>query len=488
MPAAPFDTDVVAEASRVFATHHARGAAPSVAWGIFNQDGLQHFSSAGSLPSGALPHRDTAYRVASCTKSFTAAAVLSLRDAGRLSLDDPVTRFVPAFEAVQLPATDAALPTIRMLLTMSGGFPTDDPWADRQESISAAQFTELVQSGLSFEYLPGAGYAYSNLGYALLGRVVEQAAGLSYREVIRDLFLEPLGLTCTGFDSSVADGAELALGHRWIDGSWHPLPLSAPGAFSPIGGLFSTVTDLSRWAGWLGEAFLPGETTGTFAQTATPEPLSRSSRREMQQLHRFVQGSAHLLGYGFGLFVEPRREGESVVSHSGGYPGYSAHMRWSATGGYGVIAFENATHSRVSVPATEAFELLLTSQPTPPAPIWAAARDAQSKITELIVTAAEVEELAAGPFADNVPLDEAWERRRASIARASAEIGGLLPTTSERLPELFGGARAADEESTGAAHLVWYLAGVAGRMRVEIRLTPQFPPLVQSLKVSADRV
>jgi CubicO group peptidase (beta-lactamase class C family) len=494
------DPDVIEEVDRVFETHYARGAAPSAAWGIFAADGLQHFSSAGSLPSGARPHRDTAYRIASCTKSFTAASVLTLRDAGRLSLDDPVTRFLPAFEAVQLPTADAPVPTIRMLLTMSGGFPTDDPWADRQESISAAQLDQLVRSGLSFEYVPGTGYAYSNLGYALLGRVVEEIAGQAYRDVIRDLFLEPLGLTCTGFDSSVADGAELALGQRWIDEAWHPLPLSGPGAFSPIGGLFSTVTDLSRWAGWLAEAFLAAGPSGTensgntssTAQTAIPEPLSRASRREMQQLHRFVPGGTHPLGYGFGLFVEPRSDGESVISHSGGYPGYSAHMRWSATGGYGIIAFENATYSRVSMPATEACELLIRSRPKRPASVWEATRDAQLRITELIQVEvhgeADADQLAEGPFADNVPLDEPWDRRRAAIARAAAEIGGLLPPPPLRASQPPSTTLAVDEESTGAAHLAWYLPGVAGRLRVEIQLTPQCPPLVQTLKVSADRV
>jgi CubicO group peptidase (beta-lactamase class C family) len=483
MATAPLEPGNVAEFDRVFQTHHARGAAPSIAWGVFGSDGLQHFNSAGSLPSGAAPHRDTAYRIASCTKSFTAAAVLALRDAGRLGLDDPITRFVPAFEEVQLPTTDAPVPTIRMLLTMSAGFPTDDPWADRQESISATQLDQLVGTGFSFEYAPGTGFAYSNLGYALLGRVIEEATGRPYRDVVNDLFLEPLALTGTGFDSSVTNGAELAHGQRWMDERWHPLPLSGPGAFSPIGGLFSTVTDLSRWAGWLSEAFLPVETSAR-----DTEPLSRASRVEMQQLHRFVPGSSHPLGYGFGLFVEPRPDGESVISHSGGYPGYSAHMRWSATGGYGVVAFGNATASRVSAAATEAFELLNATQPKRPATVWHATRAAQQSITDLITGQADAEQLAAGPFADNVPLDESWERRRAAIARAAAEVGGLVPVAPSGATGPDGTTLTAAEESTGKAHLVWFLPGAAGRLRVEIQLTPHLAPRVQTLKVSADRL
>ncbi|MGO4691651.1 serine hydrolase domain-containing protein [Glaciibacter sp. 2TAF33] len=507
MAPSPFDPAVVDAVGRVFGAHHGRGAAPSAAWGIFDRDGLAHFGSTGALPSGASPHRDTAYRIASCTKSFTAAAVLSLRDAGRLSLDDPLTRFMPGFGSVRLPTADAPVPTVRMLLTMSAGFPTDDPWADRQESITAGQLDELVESGLGFESVPGTRFAYSNLGYALLGRIIDVAAGAPYRDVIRDLFLEPLGLTGTGFDSSVADGAELAVGQRWIDGSWQPLPLSGPGAFSPIGGLFSTVTDLSRWAGWLAEAFAPGDDRNDESDRAAPDPLSSASRREMQQLQRYAAGATHPLGYGLGLFVEPTSSDESVISHSGGYPGYSAHMRWSASAGYGIIAFENATYSRVSVPAAEAFQLLAGARPPAAATLWAATREAQQRVTGLIHRAAAEAHRAGGDrltapdaeadadrasldlFAMNVALDDSWERRRAAIERAAAEIGGLLPVPAvPPLPSPAGAVLAADEESTGPAHLVWFVPGRAGRLRVEIQLTPHAPPQVQSLIVSADRV
>ena len=490
MPASPFDPELVDAVGRVFGAHHARGAAPSVAWGVFDRDGLRHFGSTGPLPSGASPHRDTAYRIASCTKSFTAAAVLSLRDAGRLTLDDPISRFFPAFAAVRLPTADAPVPTVRMLLTMSAGFPTDDPWADRQESITGLQLDDVVRSSLSFESVPGTRFAYSNLGYALLGRVIEEAAGAPYRDVIRDLFLEPLGLTCTGFDASVTAGAELALGQRWVDASWQPLPLSEPGAFSPSGGLFSTVTDLSRWAAWLGEAFAPDADS---ADGAPPEPLSRASRRELQQLQRFVPGATHPLGYGFGLFVEPSGD-DSVISHSGGYPGYSAHMRWSANGGYGIVAFENATYSRVSVPAADAFQLLADAHRSPPATVWTATRQAQQRVTQLIRETADAEQATDAPppaddlLAGNVLLDDSWERRRAAVIRAAGEVGGLLPVPPASAASPPSTALAADEESTGAAHLVWFLPGAAGRLRVEIQLTPHAQPRVQTLKVSADRV
>jgi CubicO group peptidase (beta-lactamase class C family) len=512
---------LLAEVDGVFATHHERGAAPSVAWGVFDRSGLLHFASSGALASGNEPRRDTVYRVASCTKSFTAAAVLSLRDGGRLNLDDPLTRFIPAFAGVGLPATDAPVPTIRMLLTMSAGFPTDDPWADRQESISNDELDALIAQGFSFDSVPGTRFAYSNLGYALLGRVIEEAAGAQYRDYVRDTFLEPLGLTCTGFDAREAGvaeagvaeagvtqadqsmGPELAIGHRWTDDHWESLPPSGPGAFSPIGGLFTTVTDLSRWAGWLAEAFAPepgtidsGQTNdrGRASDPAEAEPLSRASRREIQQLHRFApELTAHPTGYGFGLFVEHYSRDETVVSHSGGYPGYSAHMRWSAGSGLGLVAFGNATLARVSVPAADAFDRLLKAQASPRSAVWAAARSAQEAVNRLILAESLEEsvpesDLTAVLFADNVALDEPWERRRAAVSRAITEIGGLATDAIPAPPDVGIPTTLSNaEESTGRAHLVWFIPGRAGRLLAEIRLTPQHPPLIQTLKVSADR-
>ena len=488
-PAPPDGTELSSatldSVDKVFREHQARGAAPSMVWATFGRSGLLRFGHAGHAADGTEPGPDTAYRIASCTKSFTAATVLALRDAGALNLDDPVTRFVPGFAQVTLPGTGAPVPTVRMLLTMSAGFPTDDPWADRQEGLSRAGFDDLVGRGLSFDSLPGTRFAYSNLGYALLGRVIEQASGRDYRDLVAELFLGPLGLTGTSFDSQVPASGGVAAGTRWLDTRWQSLPFSPPGAFSPIGGLFSTVTDLTRWARWLADAF----------DHATPEaatsPLSRASRREMQQQHRFVPAlPAHPTGYGLGLFVEQYEHSGPVVSHSGGYPGFSAHMRWSAASGVGVLAFANATFSRAAVASVRAFDLLLAAGPPPRSALWNATRVAQQTVTGLLRHWDD--ETARALFAENVELDDSLDRRVGHITRAVAAVGGLLPPDSPR-PEHSGPAHPAGhvengESSLGPAHLVWFLPGVAGRVRVEIRLTPEYPPRVQTLTVTPDRV
>ncbi|MCU1529730.1 MAG: hypothetical protein JWP75_3493, partial [Frondihabitans sp.] len=104
----------------LFRTRSDDQRAPSASYGVFDREGLVHTGSTGQV-AGKSPTADTIYRIASCTKSFTATALLALRDAGALTLDDPVTEFVPAFAAVRLPTADSPVPTLRMLLTMSAG-------------------------------------------------------------------------------------------------------------------------------------------------------------------------------------------------------------------------------------------------------------------------------------------------------------------------------------------------------------------------------
>lgn len=444
-------------------------AAPSTVWAVFDRTGVVHWGSTGALDDGSAPTVDTAYRIASCTKSFTAAAVLSLRDDGVLRLGDPITRFVPEFAAVTLPTADSPVPTIGMLLTMSAGLPTDDPWADRQEAMTDDEFTALLRQGLSFESIPGTNFAYSNLSFALLGRVIERAGGTPFRRLVTTRFLEPLGLTATAFDSSVRASGGVASGYRAVDGGWGRLPFSTPGAFSPIGGLFTTAGDLASWARWLSAAF-----DGEPAQKYDPR-LSRASRRELQQLHRFAPGrGAHPCGYGFGLFVEQYPREGPVISHSGGYPGFSAHMRWSTASGLGIVAFANATGARVSVPATAAFDAMLETHPGSRERLsWPQTAPARAAVTGLIEHWSD--QVARSLFSENVALDQSFAHRRDAIAAAVTAIGGLT-----------GGIEPPDEEAAGstASHQIWRLSGRTDSLRVEILLTPENPPRVQSLKVA----
>ena len=199
------------------------------------------------------------------SKSFTASAVLLLRDEGALRLDDQAAAYVPDLDGWAYGAADAAPVTIRHLLTMTAGFPTDDPWGDRQQGLPLEEFQALLAGGVSFNWAPGTRFEYSNLGYAILGLVVAAASGVPYDEFIRTRLLAPLGMSRTGFTAEEFPAAELATGYRRGPDGWQELPFDPYGAFAPMGGVFSCVADLATWTAGFAAAFPPDGAAGAAA-------------------------------------------------------------------------------------------------------------------------------------------------------------------------------------------------------------------------------
>ncbi|HVN11375.1 MAG TPA: serine hydrolase domain-containing protein [Kineosporiaceae bacterium] len=467
---------------------------PGLAYGVIRDGELVHaggrgwcaFPGSPAASAGRVPDADTVFRIASMTKSFTAAAILLLRDEGVLALDEEVLHHVPALSAVRLPTADSAPLTIRTLLTMAGGLPTDDPWGDRQQSMSEADFDALLAGGLSFAWAPGTAFEYSNLGYALLGRVVAAAAGVSYREAVTRRLLEPLSMRSTCFDAAEVPPERLAVGHARSTSGWDEVPFASHGAFAPMGGIFSSVRDLARWVGEFTDAFPPRD------DPEVGHPLRRASRREQQQPHRAYLAqlawsaidrppALRTAAYGFGLVVEDHPRYGTIVGHSGGYPGFGSHMRWHTGRGLGTVVLANGTYSLAFTLAERILDALLAEDTprrrvsgvpvTGPAPgsgsPWAATRAAAAEVERLLV--AWDDDAAAGLFAANVDLDEPLSVRRARIEHVRTVLGPLSPDPTDPV------------EHASPAHQAWWLRGPRGRLRVEIRLSPERPPRVQSL-------
>lgn len=450
------------------------GLTPGVAWGVVDRTGLAHAGGHGAVrDQGPCPDAGTAFRIASMTKSFTAASIMVLAEQGALSLADPVARYVPEFADLPLPTDDAPPLTLGMLLSMSSGLPTDDAWADRQEPMSREEFGRLLSAGVRFARTPDTRYEYTNLAFAVLGCVIAAASGGSYHEFVDERLLRPLGLNSTGFDRSEA--GSLAVGHVRRDGRWEPLPFTRPGVFSSMGGLFSTVEDLAQWVRWLADAFpaRDGE---------DPGPLRRASRRAMQQVRRAVPPSAPsgsrpvVWGYGYGLVIEHDPVWGVVVSHNGGYPGYGSHMRWHPRTGLGVISLTNGRYVAGSGPATRALQTVLAeaAEPAGHEPLWPETLAARASVERLLRDwDGTVDDI---PFADNVPLDLDLDRRRAEVKNLIDTVGPLLdPAAPEEVLR-----------SDSPAHVVWTVRGERGRLRCEVRLTPQNPPRIQTLEVRPD--
>lgn len=463
--------DTVRAVESVFAERLAAGTAPGSSWAVFDRGGLVAAAGSGAaelggaeVPSGP----DVLFRIASCTKSFTAAALLLLRDRGLIDLDAPANAFVPEFSP-EIPGGVAGAPTVRMLLTMSGGLPTDDPWADREESMTREEFCAMLAAGIRCVTVPGTAFEYSNLGYAVLGQVVERVSGVAFTQFVEQEIIAPLGLDVR-FERPREAGPSVAIGYRKVEADgWRALPFTGPGVFSAIGGLFASARSLSEWARWLASAWT-GDERG---------PLSAASRREMQQLMRIGETSPTVRGYGFGLFVEYDERFGSIVSHSGGYPGFSAHMRWHAESGLGVVALENATYAKVSQGAEEALRLVLEAAalggPASPSPVpWPETHEASEALSRLVIEWSDA--AADAVLATNVALDVPYDERRAAIEAAWTAIGGRTEASATPI----------DATCDSPDHLVWFQPGANGRLRIEVRMTPLAASRAQTFDVKVD--
>ena len=410
------------------------GVTPGMAWGIVVDGELVHTGVAGvrEVSSKAPVEPRTAFRIASMTKSFTAAAILPLRDAGKLSLEDRVERWVPELRGWRPATADAAPLTVRMLLTHGGGFPEDNPWGDRQLALPDDDFSRMLKGGLLRSTSPGTEFEYSNTGFALLGRIVTRASGIPYARYVEQKLLRPLGMTSTWWSVQAVREAERAHGYRKTDAGFEEeLPLG-DGAYGPMGGLVTTVPDLARWVALQLQAWPPRD-------DADSGPVRRSSLREMQTLARAADPDVHRDtpsaplalysgGYGFGLGSTRTCELDRVVGHSGGLPGWGSQMRWIPSAGVGVIAFTNVTyggpHGSVLVKAIrEAVDALLRSgglvprRPTP-AP---ALLEAQAGVNRLVSAWDDAEAKALG--AENFFLDSSLEERRKGLQELRTRHG-----------------------------------------------------------------
>jgi CubicO group peptidase (beta-lactamase class C family) len=508
-------------ADEIVRSYFHRGVAPGISYGIVRDGELLHAASFGGVTLlGTAPDERTVFRIASMSKSFTASAIMLLRDAGALSLDDPAGRYLPELAGWVNGAADAGPLTIRHLLTMTAGFPTDDPWGDRQQGLPLDEFRALLAGGITFNWAPGTRFEYSNLGYAILGLIVTAASGVPYDSFVRTRLLEPLGMARTGFAAQEFPAAELAVGYRRGPDGWEELPFAPYGAFAPMGGVFSCVADLAAWCAGFAAAFPPdgpvpgGPVLGGTATGAVPpgdghplagasgHPLAAASRRLMQ-LPQAVTGwrapdripggpPAAPSYYGFGLFVDEDPAVGRIVSHSGGYPGFGSNMRWHPATGLGVIALGNGTYAPMSGLADLVLRSLLTrsaahhvalapvlgpddpaAEPGPvdsdliaagPWPETLAAADAVSSLLQSWDDAA-----ADALFSPNVALDRPYPERRADLALLQSRIGAF--TVDAGRPA----------ESDTPAHRRWFLAGEHGTVAIAIQLNPQRPPRVQSL-------
>lgn len=478
---------------------------PSVSYGVVLHGELVHAGSLGmaELEAERPATSRSVYRIASMSKSFTAACVLLLRDEGALSLDDLAAHYVPELVGLDYPTGDSPPLTLRMLLSMSSGLVEDDPWADRLLDLPPDAFSELLAGGIGFDLVPGTGYEYSNLGYAILGRVVARAAGEPLRELARRRLFEPLGMSATTWDADSIDLGVAASGYRLENGTFVVEPSLADGAFGAMGGLASSVEDLARWVGLQCSAWPPrdGPEEGPLPRATVREMAKPSSLRRVGEVADAADaddaavaavaavaadpslGGVSALApsageapipavecYGFGLATSVERDGARSIGHSGGLPGFGSHMEWLPAYGLGIVALSNRTYAPMRAAVREALRALRQSDSLPARPVEASPELVAARQAVLACYEAGDGQLTEPVVLPTYVLDRDDDRRPPDFAALRAEHGACLEAQAIR--------------PTGRLHGSWRMRCERGSLEMTVMLGPTLPHRIQALLVT----
>jgi serine-type D-Ala-D-Ala carboxypeptidase/endopeptidase len=349
--AQPSMSNLLSAQDAAFAKWMAENHVPGLVWGVVIDGKLAHVKAMGvqDLDETRRPVTpDTGFRIASMSKAFTGYAILKLRDEGKLRLDDPASKYIPEIKSW---ASDV---TVGDLLHHTAGFVTDDPWGDRQQVMPEAEFTKLLKSGVPRTAPRGTRYEYSNMGFAMLGRIISNESRKDYASYIGQQVFKPLGMNATTYEIADVPLSSLAVGYRWENDAWREEPTMKHGAFGAMGGITTTANDYAKWIGHLLSAWPAQER----------DVKSRSTIRAIQYggglPHRRTRpgkesANCRITGiYGAGIVSSNDCVLGNVLFHGGGFPGYGSHMLLIPDAGVGVFALSNRTYAGPSAPVWDA--------------------------------------------------------------------------------------------------------------------------------------
>lgn len=280
------------------------------------------------------PTANTAYRIGSVTKQFTALMLLQLVEEGKVRLTDPVRKYYPEIDTVQKAHTGSPPITLLQVATMMSGLsrepggPSDHstgPVGDWEKKVAAS----IPQTMYAHE--PGTTYLYSNIGYASLGVALSRAAGEPFTAFIERRILRPLEMSRTAFAPTPEIRKDLATGYTRRDGkpdhSGPDREMDGRGYRVPNGALISTVTDLAKFVAWeLGEG-----------------PDGILNKETQVSNYARVYSANGTLSSGYGLGFQASRRGDLVaLGHGGSTAGFRASVLFHRESKTGVIVLRNA--------------------------------------------------------------------------------------------------------------------------------------------------
>jgi len=305
---------------------------PGVAVGVISDQQLVWAQGFGFADVGAkIPMTPaTKFRMASHSKLFTATALMQLRDAGKIHLDDPVASYLPWFQIHPAQAGDPAI-TIEELLTHSAGLPREagPHWSELSfpDAEGVQQFVKNSEAAFS----PEIRWKYSNLGFTIAGMIVEKISGESWAAYIQEHIFNPLGMTSSSVDRPV-EGLATGYAERMPDGSRAKMPFVDARAMAAATGITSNIDDMAKFV-----SFQFSQGTVGANQVLTPGALRLMHRVRMLE-NDWKSGNA----IGFAV----SREGDKIyVGHGGSYFGYKTHTLMQMEPKVGVIVLTNADDS-----------------------------------------------------------------------------------------------------------------------------------------------
>lgn len=447
---------------------------PGLVYGIVMDGRLTHVRGFGvqDLDQRRPVRPDSLFRIASMSKAFTALAILRLRDAGRLRLDDLAEQHVPELRAWRYPTTDSPRIRVRDLLSHAGGFVTDDPWGDRQQVLSEADFTAMLRAGVPFTRTPQLSFEYSNFGYALLGRIVTNASGRPYKDYIEQELMRPLGMMATGYEIGESPPARRAIGYRWENEAWAREPDMRHGTFGAMGGVQTSAQDYARWIAFLLSAWpARDEPDVTVARRATVREMAQGLNFPFSR-PRFgstgAEACRQAATYAMGLIAAADCDLGMTLSHGGGYPGYGSHMLLLADHSVGIFVFTNRTYTGASGVAWDAAADLHRAGLLRGRAVPVSAALAETYAAARAMYAAGSVEPGRGRLAVNFLMDRSPE----NWAREFTRLRGLTGVCNTDAPIRATGALAGQFD--------WRCE--RGRLEGGVLLAPTDPPSIQALR------
>ncbi len=458
--------------SRIYTDQAREQHVPGMVYGVM-VDGQFAFTGASGVTDidRNIPATKTsAFRIASMSKSFTTLAILQLRDAGKLALDEPAGKYIPELKGIRYLTTDATPITIRQLMTHSAGFPEDNPWGDRQLADTDKELADLVKSGLSFSNVPGVQYEYSNLAFALLGKIITVVSGRPYQQYIEQQVWKPLGMIHTYWEYTKVPAKDLAHGYRWIDNGYREEALLHDGSWGAMGGIIITLEDF--------EKYMALHLSAWPARNGRENPvLRRASLREMQQAWRFNNLNAQyrypgttpvcplVSAYGYGLRWSSDCKNRVSVGHSGGLPGFGSNWIILPEYGIGFVCFANRTYAPTSALNMQIMDTLLAITGLQPRtiPQSTVLLQRRNELVALLPDWKGAEQ--TGIFAENFFADY----RPADLAAEAKALFSQIGQVRKVRP------MAAENQLRGAC----IIEGEKGNLELSFTLTPESVPKIQ---------